>query len=58
MKKGQFFQWNWNWKVNRLNKYIKKENFQKDPINLIQTNQQINMTSSNFISNNDFFKSI
>ena len=25
--KGQFFQWSWNYKGNRLNKDIKKENF-------------------------------
>ena len=38
MKKGQFFQWSWNCKGNRLDKDIKKENFKKDPMNLIETN--------------------
>ena len=45
MEKGHFFQWDWNYKKNRLNKDIKKENFKKDLINLIETNHQINMTS-------------
>ena len=42
---------------NRLNKDIKKENFRKCPINLIETNHQINMTSDHSVSSNMSFKS-
>ena len=57
MEKGQFFQWNWNYKGNRLNKHIKKENFKKGLINLIEANHVINMTSNDSVSSNDSFKS-
>ena len=35
MEKGQFFEWSWNYKGTRLNKYIKKEIFKKDLMNFI-----------------------
>ena len=57
MQKGQFFQCSWNYKEDRLKKNIKKENFKKGVINLTETNLQINMTSDNFISSNNLFKS-
>ena len=57
MGKGQFFQWSWNYKGNRLNKDIKKENFEGELINLIETNHQINMTSDHSASSNNTFKS-
>ena len=57
MGKGQFFQWSWNYKGNRLNKDIKKENFERELINLIETNHQINMTSDHSASSNNTFKS-
>ena len=37
-EKRTVFQWSWNYKGNRLNKHIKKDNFKKDLMNLIQTN--------------------
>ena len=57
MEKGQFFQWSWYYKENRLRKHIRKENFRKGLINSIETNYQINMTSDNFVSSNNSFKS-
>ena len=42
-----------NYKGNRLNKYIKKENFKKDLMNLIEKNHQINMTSDHSVSSNN-----
>ena len=45
MENGQFFQWSWKYKGNRLNKDIKKENFTKDLMNVIETNYEIYMTS-------------
>ena len=54
--KGQFFQWSWNYKGNRLNKRIKKEKFLKNLINLTERNHQINMTSDHSVSNNNSFK--
>ena len=57
MEKGQFFQWSWKQKRNRLNKDIKKGDFRKYPTNLIETNHQINMTSEHFVSSNMLFKS-
>ena len=56
MEKGQFFQWSWNYKGNRLNNHIKKENFEKDLTNLIEINHQINMTSEHSVSSNNSFK--
>ena len=56
MEKGQFFQGSYNYKGNRLNKDIKKENFKKDLMNLIETNHQINMTSDHSVSSNNSFK--
>ena len=53
MEKGQFFQGSYNYKGNRLNKDIKKENFKKDLMNLIETNHQINMTSDHSVSSNN-----
>ena len=38
-------------------KHIKKENFKKGLINLIETNHQIDMTSGKFVSSNNSFKS-
>ena len=52
MKKEPFFQWSWNYTGNSLNKDIEKDNFEKDLMNLIETNHQINMTSA--LSNNSF----
>ena len=43
--------------VGILNKDIKKENFRKYPMNLIETNRHINMTSDHSVSNNTSFKS-
>ena len=57
MEKGQFFQWSYNYKGNRLNKDIKNKNLKKDLMNLIKTNHQINMTSDHSISSNISFKS-
>ena len=57
MEKGQFFQWSWNDKGSRLNKDIEKENFRKYPMNLIETNHHINMTSDHSVSSNNLFKS-
>ena len=42
---------------NLFEKHIKKEDFKKGLINLIKTNHQINMTSDNFVSSNNSFKS-
>ena len=56
MEKGQFFQWSWNYKGNRLNNHIEKENFEKDLTNLIEINHQINMTSEHSVSSNNSFK--
>ena len=41
-----------------LNKGIKKENFKKDLMSLIETNHQINMTFDHSIFNNNSFKSL
>ena len=38
-------------------KHIKKENFKIGLINLTETNHKINMTSDNFVSRNNSFKS-
>ena len=43
--KGTVFQWSLNYKGYRLNKHMKKENFKKDLMNLIEINHQINITS-------------
>ena len=40
-----------------MNKHIKKENFNKGLMNLIETNHQINMTSDHSVSSNNLFKS-
>ena len=40
-----------------LNKYIEKEIFKKELMNLIQTNHQINMISDHSVSTNNSFKS-
>ena len=42
-----------NYKGNRLNKDIKKDNFKKDLMNLIETNHQINMSSDHSVSSNN-----
>ena len=47
-----------NYKGNRLNKYIKKENFKKDLMNLIEKNHQINMTSDHSVSSNNCLKQL
>ena len=39
-----------------MNKDIKKQNFKKDLKNLIEANQQINMTSDYFVSSNNSLK--
>ena len=57
MEKGQFFLWSQNYKGNHLNKNIKKENFKKDLMNLIETNHQINIISDHPVSSNKSFKS-
>ena len=57
MEKRQLFHWSWNYKRNCLNKNIKKENFLKDLLNLVETNWQINMTSDYSASSNNSFKS-
>ena len=45
-----------NYRGNCLNNCIKKENFKKVLINLIQTNHQINMTPDHSVSTNNSFK--
>ena len=40
-----------------MRKHIRKENFRKGLINSIEANHQINMTSDNFVSSNNSFKS-
>ena len=57
MKKGPFFQWSYNYKGNRLNKDIEKDNFKKDLMNLIETNHQMNMNSVHSVSSNNSLKS-
>ena len=52
MEKGQFFQWSWNCKGNSLNKDFEEENFEKDLMNLIETNQKIDVTSDHSVSSN------
>ena len=47
----------WNYKGNRFKTHIKKEDFKKGLINLIETIHQINMTSDNFVSSKNSFKS-
>ena len=42
-----------NYKGNRLNKDIKKENSKKDLMNLIETNHQVNMISDHSVSSNN-----
>ena len=42
---------------NCLNKDNTRENFKKDPMNLIGTNQHINMTSDHSVSSSNWFKS-
>ena len=42
-----------NYKGNRLNKDIKKDNFKKDLMNLIETNHQINISSDHSVSSNN-----
>ena len=44
------------YKDNRLNNDIKKNNFDKDLMNLTDTDQQINMNSDNSVSGNNSFK--
>ena len=56
-RKDKFFLWSWNYKENSLNKGIKTESFEKDLMNLIDTNTQINMTSNHSVSSDDLFKS-
>ena len=58
MEKEQFFYWSWDYNANGLNKDIKqKENSRKYPMNLIETNYQINMTSNHSVARNMSFKS-
>ena len=45
MEKGEFFQWSWNYKVDRSCRNSKKENFEKSPN---ERNHQISMTSDHF----------
>ena len=45
-----------NYKRNYLNKDIKQDDFEKDLMNLIETNHQINMTSDHSGSSNNSFK--
>ena len=55
---GTVFWWRWNYQGNRLNKDIKKENFKKDLMNLIEANHQINVICDHSISRKPFeFKS-
>ena len=44
------------YKDNRLNNDIKKNNFDKDLMNLTDADQQINMNSDNSVSGNNSFK--
>ena len=54
--KATTFQWSWNYERKRLNKYVKKENLKKDLMNLIQTNNQINMASDHSVFTNNSLK--
>ena len=47
-----------NCKENHLKKSIKKYNFKKDLMNLIETNNQIRMLSDHSVSSNNSFKSL
>ena len=47
-----------NCKGNHLKKSIKKYNFKKDLMNLIETNNQIRMLSDHSVSSNNSFKSL
>ena len=58
MKKGKFLQWCWNCKGSRSNKDIKKENLEKNQVNLIKTNHHIIMTYDHPVSSNNSFKNI
>ena len=55
--RGRFFNEVENYQGNRLNKDIKKENFKKDLMNLIDKNPPINITPDHSISTNNLFKS-
>ena len=44
------------YKDNRLNNGIKKNNFEKDLMNVTEADQQINMNSDNSVSSNNSFK--
>ena len=44
-------------KGDRLNEDINKDNFQKDLMNLIETNYQVNMTSEHSVSSSKWLKS-
>ena len=46
-----------NYKGNRLNKDVKKDNFKKDLMNLIEQKHPINMTPDHSVSSNNSFKS-
>ena len=45
-----------NYKGNRLNKDIEKNNFKKDLMNLIEANHRINMTAGHSVSSNISFQ--
>ena len=57
MEKGQFFSMKLKLQGESFEKYIKKENFKKVLINLIETSHVINMISDHFVSSNTSFKS-
>ena len=54
--KGTVFPVKFKLQGERLNKDIKKENFKKVLMKLIETNHQINMTSDHSVSTNYSFK--
>ena len=55
-RKGKVFPMKLKLEGNRLKKDIKKENFEKDVVLLIETNQQINRTFEHSASSNTSFK--
>ena len=57
MEKGHFFFGEIESPRSHLNKDIKKENFKKDLMNLIETNRHINMASDLSLSSNSLFNS-
>ena len=54
-RKGTVFPVKLKLEGNCLNKDIKNENLEKDPMDLTEKNHQINMTSEHAVSSNNWF---